>query len=129
MNRSTSLLIFSQKKLPTSTSSVFFAPKCPIKPLPCTSYNNNKRTELAGMHSLLAVTQTIIDDEFVPCFSILTMQQDILKISIIHILHFNCVQTKNLAIKLCQQSISSRQSINNNILFPFLVSSSSCTYR
>jgi hypothetical protein len=49
------------------------------------------------------------------------MQQDILKISIIHILCFNCVQTKNLAIKLCQQSISPIQSISNDVLFPFLV--------
>jgi hypothetical protein len=35
--------------------SVFLTPKCPIKPPPCTSCNNNKRTELAGMHSLLAL--------------------------------------------------------------------------
>jgi hypothetical protein len=49
------------------------------------------------------------------------MHQDILKISIIHKLYFNCVQTKNLAIKLCQQSISPGQSISNDVLFPFLV--------
>jgi hypothetical protein len=49
------------------------------------------------------------------------MQQNILKISIIHILCFSYVQTKNLAIKLCQQSISPWQSISNDVLFSFLL--------
>src|SRR6266540_6817766 len=53
--RSTSRLIFGQKKWLASMSSVFFTPKCPISPPPCASYSNNKRTEQAGMHSLLAL--------------------------------------------------------------------------
>src|SRR3954463_14644782 len=52
--RSTSRLIFGQKKCVASTSSVFFTPKCPINPPPCTSCNNKRRTELVGMHSLFA---------------------------------------------------------------------------
>src|SRR6266542_3184445 len=53
--RSTSSLIFGQKKWLASTSSVFLTPKCPISPPPCASCSNNKRLELAGMHSLLAL--------------------------------------------------------------------------
>src|SRR5437016_9417548 len=54
MKCSTSRLIFAQKKWLASMSSVFFTPKCPVSPPPCASCSNNKRMELAGMHSLLA---------------------------------------------------------------------------
>src|SRR6266498_4502359 len=69
------------------------------------------------MHSLLALN----NDEFVPSFPIFTMQQYIFKISIMNILVFNCFQSKDFVIKLIQQGISPRQSISNDILFPFLV--------
>jgi hypothetical protein len=54
---STSRLIFGQKKLWTSTCSVFLAPKFPIRPLVCASYKNIMRREQSGMQSLLTWTR------------------------------------------------------------------------
>jgi hypothetical protein len=55
--RSTSCLKWGQKKCVDSTTSVFLAPKWPIKPPPCASCNNKRRTEPTGMHKRLALNK------------------------------------------------------------------------
>jgi hypothetical protein len=59
-NRSTSHLIFGQKKCVAKTSSVFLTPKYPIKLPPCASYNNKRWTEPTGMHKWLVMRISLL---------------------------------------------------------------------
>src|SRR6266498_1438392 len=102
-------------------SFVFFTPECPISPPPCASCNNNKRTELAGMHSLLALnTNPSVKTNLFHVLPSLQFSNTSLKSSSCVYCSLIVSKPKNLKSS-CDNSATPRQSISNNIFLLLFV--------